>query len=168
MCTIVIKSKEKNNPGMFWNPNWPKDAVRAYRNFQHEPWQFTTVSDILNRKKEKMEEHLRYKRRDESRKRIPLYVWVFFVPGVLFGGWYLYLMGHGIGEGKNYRITEADKKELLKLFSLVETSLFGELDETKWKIAFAKKYQRGMRGGKPQGKSLIWADWPSSCFRGGK
>src|SRR3972149_6566405 len=70
---------------------WPADAVSAYREYVGAPWDFKYKSDILRDKKEKMERNLLWKRESEIATRVPLYVWVFWCPGIsgFYRGWWL-------------------------------------------------------------------------------
>lgn len=94
--------------------------------------------------------------------RKPLYVWVFWCPGInnfIFRGWWLYLIGLHISEALDFRgYNERLISEITTLFPLVEKPLFDPLDLKKWKAEFVRHYQRGTWGGKPQGKSLVWAE----------
>jgi hypothetical protein len=100
----------------------------------------------------------------EEIKRVPMYVWVFWCPGVggfafsgfAFKGWWLYLIGRNYSNGK-YMGFELTKK-IMDLFPLVEANLFGPPDEEKWKREFVKQFPRGLWCGKPQGKALVWAE----------
>ena len=95
--------------------------------------------------------------------RKPLYVHVFWCPGInnfFFRGWWTYFVGHGHDyHGGGYKGEAAGKllDDLLRLFPLVGKELF-ETNWDEWMKRFVKKYQRGKRCGKPQGKAPIWAE----------
>ncbi|KKN74455.1 hypothetical protein LCGC14_0390750 [marine sediment metagenome] len=145
---------------------WPEDAVSAYRDHMGQPWKFTTKADILRGKRERMEQNLRRKREYGIIHRRPLYVWVFWCPGVgiFFRGWWIALIGRGY---ERCRYLERDKikiSSLMKLFPLVEPTLYGPPDIREWKREFVKRYQRGTWCGKPQGKAPIWAEVQGSSI----
>ncbi len=144
---------------------WPEDAVSAFQEYMYAPWQFTTKADILRKRRERMEEHLRRKREYGITQRRALYVWVFWCPGIndfIFRGWWTYLVGIG---GKNYhgdgykgQVSGRLCNELMNLFPLVEPKPFAPPSLDEWMAEFVKRYQRGCWCGKPQGKSPIWAE----------
>lgn len=174
MTTIVIRSRKKKLD--LKNPlhqiqraiDWPDNAVSACREQMYAPWQFTTKPDILQKRQERMEHHLWWKREYKVTRRKALYVWVFWCPGInnfFFRGWWLYLIGRGISYGK---YLERDKKtvsRLIELFPLVKPRLFGPPDIDEWKAEFVKQFQRGYWCGKPQGKSPIWAEVEGNSIR---
>jgi hypothetical protein len=140
---------------------WPQDAVSAYRDNGHAAWKFTTIADILRRKRDRMENNLRWKREHEIIERRTLYVWVFWCPGIsgFFRGWWTYLVGHGgdyCSGGHKGEVDGVLKEDLLRLFPLVEKRLF-DTDWNLWMRRFVKKYRRGVWCGKPQGKAPLWA-----------
>jgi hypothetical protein len=162
---------------------WPDDAVSAYQEHMYSPWQFTTKADIRRRKREQMERNLWWKREYRLTQKRCLYVWVFFCPGFFFGGWYTYLVGI-LGRDYDIFFDAQICKRIMELFPVWEPSLFSGLGSFRnkpqppkeWMVRFAKHYQRGRWGGKPQGKAPIWAevcdgrvtkilsraDWPKS------
>jgi len=140
---------------------WPDDAVSAYRDNRHATWKFTTIADILRRKIEKMERNLRWKREYNIIEKRPLYVWVFWCPGIsdfFFKGWWIYLIGREISECVGERKDNNIIKKLLELFPLIEPNLFGWRDILKWKRKFVHNYRCGCWCGKPQGKAPVWAE----------
>jgi hypothetical protein len=140
---------------------WPKDAVYTYRNQQGSPWEFTTRQDILQEKKERINHNLWMKREHDATKRRAAYVWVFWCPGInhfVYRGWWLYIIAKGIDCGKYLENEEKTVSNLLELFPLVPSTLFGPPDMEQWKMEFVKKYKCGMRSGKPQGKAPIWVE----------
>lgn len=139
---------------------WPDDAVSVHRDHVYAPWQFTTKADIRRGKRERMEQSLWMKREYGVTHIQPLYVWVFWCPG-LFGfayrGWWLYLIGRGIETGRYFESSELCLK-VMELFPLIEPTLYGPPDIKEWKAEFVRRYQRGLWCGKPQGKAPIWAE----------
>ncbi len=142
---------------------WPEDAVSAHREHMYAPWEFTTKADILRGKRERMEHNLWWKREYGVTHIQPLYVWVFWCPGIngiFYRGWWLYLIGRGISSDK---YQEGDIfSQVKELFPLIGTTLFPDIEE--WKVEFAKRYQRGLWCGKPQGKAPIWAEVKGTCI----
>jgi len=141
---------------------WPDDAVSAYQEHTYAPWKFTTKDDIKRKRQENAKRVLYWKRDSGIIRRKPVYVWVFWVPGWLFGGWWTYLIGRGVEHGGKYQTNSDLILQAMKMFPVVESTLFdveeGWKEREKWMIAFAKRYQRGARAGKPQGKAPIWAE----------
>jgi len=126
---------------------------------------------------EKVMERRRQRQRTElERKRSnydvvyskPLYVWVFWCPGInnfFFKGWWTYFVGFGHeyhGGGFKGNVVGELWYELLRLFPLLEANLFETQEEWRkneeWMKRFVKKYRRGTRCGRPQGKALVWAE----------
>jgi len=143
---------------------WPKDAVSAFREHMYAPWEFKYKSDILREKQERMEGHLWWKREYGIVQRKPLYVWVFWCPGIndcFFKGYWTYFVGLGKDyHGGGYKDDIVGKllEQVIKLFPLVETDLFGNFNYDLWQRRFIEKYQRGIWCGKPQGKAPVWAE----------
>ena len=61
---------------------WPDDAIRAYRNHYMEQWQFIYKSDIIKLKIKEQKDNLWMKREYKVTRKVPLYVWVFYCPGI--------------------------------------------------------------------------------------
>ena len=141
----------------------PEDAVSAdKKGGMYGNWVFTTKGDILRKKRERMEQNLRFKREYGVIHRRPLYVWVFFVPGLLFGGWWTYIIGRDVSHGGKCCRDSDLILRAMELFPVVGQTLFALQEDWKererWMIEFAKRYQRGYWGGKPQGKAPIWGE----------
>jgi hypothetical protein len=138
---------------------WPDDAVSAYKDRDHpyEPWKFVTKADVKKRRQERAKKVLRYKREDGVVYRRAAYVWTFYVPDWnFFCGWWLYIIGNGFSWGGKYQSMDCEiVRDVMRLFPLVEPVLFGQPDVEKWMVEFAKRYQRGVRGDKPQGKAPV-------------
>ena len=147
---------------------WPQDAVSAYRKHFSLPWEFTTKADVQRGKRERMEHSLRFKREYGVIQKRPLYVWVFWCPGIsftFFRGWWIDIVGRGIDFNCKFFDGTTMCSSLLDLFPLVENNLFGPRDIEKWKAEFVKRYQRGLWCGKPQGKAPIWAEVQGTDIR---
>lgn len=141
---------------------WPEGAVSACREHMYGPWEYTLKSDILRAKRERRDRHRRWMESQINHRR-RLYVWVFWCPGVggfAFRGWWTYIIGCGVEHG-GVHSTDSDLiLRAMELFPVIEPTLFQEdwQQREKWMKKFAKRYQRGLRCGKPQGKAPIWAE----------
>jgi len=142
---------------------WPEDAVSAYRRNIILPWEFTTNADLKRRRQERAKKILWWKREYGVIYRRPLYVWVFWCPGIsgIFEGWWTYIIGRGVEHGGKYTQDSDLILRAMELFPMSESVLFGIEEDwqqrERWMKEFAKRYQRGVRCGKPQGKAPIWA-----------
>lgn len=146
---------------------WPEDAVSAYKAHTSAAWQFTTRADVLARRRELMEDNLQLKREDGVIRRVPLYVWVFWCPGVsgVFRGWWTYFVGLNCEyRGGGYK-GEADGAlwdRVQELFPVIDPILpgieRGWRQDERWMKEFARRYRRGTRSGEPQGKAPVWAE----------
>ncbi len=122
---------------------------------------------VMERRRQRQREQLEQKRSNYGViERKPLYVWVFWCPGIngfIFRGWWIYLRGNGRdyhGGGYKGQVDGKLLDDLLRLFPLVERTLFG-LDWRDWKtwmIRFVKKYHRGNCCGRRQGKAPVWCE----------
>lgn len=182
---VVIRSKNKNKSGGFnLSPEarqrareylksvgygdkeiqpiiWPDDAVSASRRHRYAPWVFTTKADVRRQRQERMKRILYWKREDGVVQRRALYVWVFWCPGVggfAFKGWWTYIIGIGVSYGGKYIHGGGMIAEAMKLYPLVEPTLYGPPDLDRWMAEFVKRYQKGKWCGKPQGKAPVWAE----------
>ena len=167
MSVVVARNKEvaadASHPfhRMQLSIPWPEGAISAARGMTldgRSSWSFYTVADKLKQKREKMENQLFMKREFSIVRRVPLYVWVFWVPGDIYSGWWTYIVGCGISQDVNFRGIARHMSRVMELFPLVAPPLFGDPDFEKWQREFVKKYPRGCRGGKPQGKAPVWAE----------
>lgn len=193
MSTVVIRDKNRNAKGLFHLSNeahqrtrehlksagirvedlqpliWPDDAVSACKEHMYVPWKFTTKADIRQQKIISMNQNLWFKREQGVVRRRALYVWVFYVPSFFFSGWWTYLVGigHDWYRGGGYKGNVAGElaDDLFRLFPLEQASLFGPPNTEEWMEKFAKRYQRGRRGGKPQGKAPVWVEVKGNCVK---
>jgi len=119
---------------------------------------------VMERRRQRQKAELTHKRYDYSIKRKPLYVWVFWCPGIndfIYRGYWTYLVGLGgyyHGGGCKGDLDGELLEQVIELFPLVEKDLFGNFDYDLWMRRFIVKYERGMWGGKPQGKAPVWAE----------
>lgn len=139
---------------------WPEDAVSAYREHSYAPWKFTTKKDILREKRKSMEQNLWFKREYGVTQKRPLYVWVFWCPGIsgVFEGLWTYIVGLGRdyhGGGYKGQVDGHLLDDIMRLFPVC--NLF-PVSHDQWQEEFIKKYRRGTHCGKPQGKAPIWAE----------
>lgn len=171
---LVIRNKEaESDPGhpfhhLMTSIPWPEGGISASRGMTLQgmsPWSIFTIGDKLRQKREKMEENLRRKREYAVVRRVPLYVWVFWCPGVsgfIFRGWFTYLIGVSFEANVNFKGgLPAMQRRLMELFPLTEPGLWDDCDERvfdRWQKEFVKRYPRGLRLGKPQGKAPVWAE----------
>ena len=145
--------------------DWPAEAVSAERQGPREPWRFTFRSDVLRMKRERMERNLAIKRESDLSCRRALYVWVFWCPGVAgfaFQGWWTYLTGIGgkryHGGGVKGKVAEDLLSRIMQMFPVDNPyPLLGPVSADEWMPLFARKHQRGLWCGKPQGKAAVWA-----------
>ena len=166
MTTVVVRNKEAeqdvNHPfhRLCKSIDWPDGAIYASQEREDLPWEFRTTADVLAEKRCTMEQNLHRKREWDIVRRVSLYVWVFYVPGFFYNGWWTYLVGiegHDYGGGRKSEANGYLLGEIMKLFPIKNfATLFPSEDD--WMKGFAKQYQRGTRGGKPQGKAPVWAE----------
>jgi len=138
---------------------WPEGAVAAWQDHFYGPWKFRYMSDVLREKKQKMKHNLCKKREWGTTRIVPLYVWVFWCPGIsgfFYRGWWLYLIGRGISSGKYLSRDKEMVNRIMELFP-GDPLLFGKMDLNDWMQWFVKHYQRGKWCGKPQGKAPVYA-----------
>lgn len=166
MSTFVIRprKRDRGNPDAFPTErmlDWPEDAVSAYRFCPGKPWEFTTRADVLRHKRERMERALAHKRMPAAPQRRAMYVWVFHVPGFIFGGWWAYLVGIGGATvhagGVKGDLDAALLAQAMALFPVENPHPLLPLSPREWMSRFARRYRRGRRRGRPQGKAFVWA-----------
>lgn len=143
---------------------WPDDAVSATHDNPYAPWKFTTRSDVLKARKERMEHCLWWKREYGIIEIRALYVWVFWCPGIsgIFEGLWTYLIGIGreyCGGGYKGQLNGRHLERVMELFPLVDKPLIPDWRYyEQWRERFVKKYPSKTKWcGKPQGKAPVWA-----------
>jgi len=149
----------------------PADAVSASRQASlgnyYAPWEYTTEKDMQRNRCEKRRQrrkYLRHERESGITRLRRAYVWVFYCPGIsgIFEGWWTYIIGPGFEHGGKFCEDSDLILRAMELFPVVEPALIDVKEDWKqrerWMIEFAKRYQRGCRGGKPQGKAPIWGE----------
>ena len=90
--------------------------------------------------------------------------WCQGINGFIFRGWWTYLVGlrrEYRGGGYKGQVAEGSDlfNQIRELFPVDNPHPLYAIDDEEWMQLFAKQYQRGRKWhGKPQGKSLIWAE----------
>ena len=165
MSTIVIRpgKRDRGNPEYFTERmlDWPDDAVSAHRRCLGDPWVFTCRADVLRERRARMERALANKRASSQPQRRAMYLWVFHVPGFIFGGWWAYLVGVG-GQtvhagGFKGQLDDALLRQVMDLFPVENPHPLLPLGSSEWMSLFAERYHRGHHCRRPQGKAVLWA-----------
>jgi len=117
-----------------------------------------TWADVKQSRRERQKEILALKRSNYDQiQRRPLYVWVFWCPGIsgFFEGLWTYIVGvAGDYHGGGYK-GEVDGRLLDEVMRLFPVSV----SRNQWQEEFVKKYPaRDKHCGRPQGKAPIWAE----------
>jgi hypothetical protein len=127
--------------------NWPP-GVACIVNGQP-----VTYADIRANKIEKQRRRLERIMGCEGTLRRAAHVWVFFVPGWIYGGWHLYI--RTIKD--QWWIRECDDLAL-SIMAMFPCGLLPMRENFHaWKIAFAQAYARAAKGRK-QGMVACWID----------
>lgn len=115
-----------------------------------------TWDQIHTERKKRQTERLRRILTFDGQVRIPCLVWTFYVPGIIYGGWHLYLRSNR----NSWWVRERGGEEEMIAYCM-NTWPCGVLpfreNFYEWKEAFAKTYTHGKRGRKPQGIRYGWA-----------
>lgn len=197
MTTIFIRQRKpalRADDGVFCRDSWFRrfgEDTAIVSNY-HGKYSVTTYRQLGERKKQRQREAVARKRASDTEIR-PLYVWVFHCPGPFFMGWWTYLIGRGISEGKSIRRSPLIQ-QIMELFPCNELGLFNgqssyyELHHD-WMPLFAKRYCVRNASGQPrkhvgriQGKAAVWAEvrrgqvtriirkaeWPRGWLSGGR
>jgi hypothetical protein len=154
---VLIAERTKTGIPLF--DSWPKDV--AYM-----------ISDGRNGLRRVTFANLKADRIDRQRKRLARIVrldgpclracaiWTFFVPGVIYGGWHLYLKTIEQSNWLRPRTRrDLDGELTLQLMQMFPCGLLPIFENFEgWKEAFAHAYTfRKKRGRKPQGIVFGWA-----------
>lgn len=121
-----------------------------------------TWDDVKQRRRKRQKQILERKRKPYGLiQKKPLYVWVFWCPGIsgIFEGLWTYFVGLGRdyhGGGYKGQVAGGLLDEVMRLFPVCN-SLF-PVSRNQWEEEFVKKYTRGKHCGRPQGKAPIWAE----------
>lgn len=146
-----------------WNPKIRAGEIKLPPEFAGvSDGKVLTWDDVKQRRRKRQKEILARKRSsyDQIQKK-PLYVWVFWCPGIsgIFEGLWTYFVGVGRdyrGNGYKGQVDGHLFDEVMRLFS-VRNSLF-PVSRNQWEEEFVKNYTRGEHCGRPQGKAPIWAE----------
>lgn len=146
-----------------WNPKIRRGEIELPADFACvDCGKVLTWDDVKQRRREWQKENLRRKRSSYGQiQKKPLYVWVFWCPGIsgIFEGLWTYIVGVGReyhGGGYKGQLDGHLLDEVMRLFPVCN-SLF-PVSEEEWQEEFIKKHSRGKWCGRPQGKALIWAE----------
>jgi hypothetical protein len=175
-CIYFRGRKRKIADGPEWVPEtfWTRFGEdTAIVDTNYEPPQITTWADIGHQKRQRQAERLAYKRTSPYSENVrPIYVWVFHVPGFIYGGWWTYLIGRGGWTSGKYLDRDGKTiRQLMDLFPFGDQTLYGrDLTHEQWQIRFAKAFccrnSHGVprkRGGRIQGKAPLWAEFHGCC-----
>lgn len=121
-----------------------------------------TWDEVKQRRRKRQKEILAEIRSpyDQIQKK-PLYIWVFWCPGIsgFFKGLWTYIVGVGRdyhGGGHKGQLDGYLFDEVMRLFPVCNSSF--PVSRNHWEGEFIKKYTRGEWCGRPQGKAPIWAE----------
>lgn len=147
MCSVMSRSFA-DCQGFGWPREWAlkKNGIPVTWRQVHEERAKRQIRELENKRAEW-----------NSVKKVAVCVWVFFVPGWLFGGWHLYLKGVGwkrwIRPGFGYN----DDRLTLEVMKLFPCGVFPALNNFyDWAPLFAKMYARTCPHGRKQGVSFVW------------
>lgn len=160
-----------------WNPQIRRGEIKL-------PPELACVSDgkvftwdeVIQSRRERQKEILEQKRSSYGQiQKKPLYVWVFWCPGVggfAFRGWWTYVVGVGReyhGGGYKGELAGHLLDDVTRLFPVAGQTLFswkyGWREREKWMKGFIKRYRRGTWCGRPQGKAPIWVEVKGGSIR---
>ena len=105
-------------------------------------------------------------KRSSSREIKPAHVWTFFVPGLLYGGWHLYLTWLGGNNADQWIKHRYDSEKLLtvSIMGMYPCGYFPIIENVHcWKRAFAKQYARNSKF-KKNGKAPCWVSVRSGSW----
>jgi hypothetical protein len=171
--------RRKPNPSPRWLPEefWTRFGPdTAIVDTNYEPPRVATYADLGRRKRQKQDDNLRSNRRPSwcGPNRRAIYVWVFHCPGIsgVYEGWWTYLLWRGGDSGKYLDRDEKIIRQLMELFPLAGTTLFGPaLTHRQWQVRFARAFCCRHPDGTPrkhagriQGKALLWAEFHGDSF----
>ena len=139
----------------------PKDVAYMISNGRNG-LQRVTYADIKAARIKRQKEHLGRVLACNGPMRRAAYLWTFYVPGFLYGGWHLYIRTiEGSWWIRAGRPFDSDWDMVLEFMRIYPCGLLPIRENFEdWKVAFAKAHTHGKRGGKPQG--VIYG-WTYSC-----
>lgn len=135
---------------------WPKN-VAAVVNGEPVTW-----AQVHENRRQRQRQILGHRMACTGPVRRAAYVWTFFVPGVIYGGWHLYLCTLK----EKWWIRRDDPFELVLMAQFPCGMLPIPENKYRWKQAFAQQYSAPrQRGGEPQGVVFGWASYASANAR---
>jgi hypothetical protein len=137
----------------WWQKELPKHILYLYKdNYSPCGWKEYTRAEHNAKKKERQEANILRKR--HCLKRVPCYIYVFFINSdFLFGGFYIAIWSiHGI-----WYLKRTQYKHLFeKIRRHLPLGLLPIIDDDIWFNEFCKKYPMKPRGiQRPRGKYLV-------------
>lgn len=152
----------RNAAKFWWGKELPDGVAYVYHNGgYHWPgvkieWIAVTYKELLEKKIKAQGLELWCKRRSELGYNLPGYVWVFKVPGFIFGGWWIYIKTAKRDIGISFR-HEYDKKMILKAMELYPCGMLPLMENfDKWAVLFSKQYAHvGFKRKKNQGLAKV-------------
>jgi len=163
-------------------PAWPPDvAERISTHRDHLGRQFVrdvTWAEVHEERRQRQRERLAEIRRPSRPEVVPAYVWVFEVPGWIYGGWWCYVVTHRTRHREDMLAVDFRTFRADLALSIMRTAPCGFLPAIEfwedWKPAFAREHQRSSRvdDPRPSGSLVGWLvgerrfvrDCRSPCF----
>lgn len=159
-----------------WNPKIRNGEITLPPEFAAVSYgKVLTWDDVKQRCRERQKELLEQKRSCYGQiQKEPLYVWVFWCPGIsgIFEGLWTYIVGLGgdyDGGGYKRQLSGHLLDDVMRLFPVTDQTLFSLKDDwrerERWMEEFIRRYQRGCWCGRPQGKAPVWAEVEGTRIR---
>ena len=76
----------------FYGIEWPPDVALMETDLLSGELKATTWSDIHDIRRQRQRDRMSDIRRIPTPRFVPCYVWVFYVPGFIYGGWWCYIV----------------------------------------------------------------------------
>lgn len=130
--------------------NYPSDVVYIVNG------QAITRADILENKRRRERRRVEWQRRNWEDVTCPCFIWTFYNPGFIYGGWWLYIKT----AKESFRVTfRNDKEMILKIMDLFPCGLLPIIENFDlWKATFAETYHRPIKNRPEQnGMVIAWA-----------
>ncbi len=142
MTTIIMRPRRDSKSfSALLRLDWPPDVARIESDgFGHR--REVTWDDVMARRRERQQERLEQIQRPDPPRIQPCYVWVFRVPGWLYGGWWCYVVLRTHGEiAVNF---QGFRRDLAVSIMRAAPCGFLPLAECfgDWMPAFAKQHPR--------------------------
>ena len=152
-----MESQGRCEMSMFSFPRGVKYAINEGHGLR-----FVTFADIKAERIAKQRRHLNRVLATTSTQRRACLIWTFFVPGVIYGGWHLYIRTIEESLWLHPRLGARDLSEgltldIMRMFPCRFLPILQNFEA--WKEAFARQHTYGRkRGGKVQGIVFGWTD----------